>query len=85
MKEVWANIKFSPTIFELPEDTNEDEDREDTMDGDRPVKKIPEVEKQDMSEATKERPTGLQISNIPKEITEEGVISFLKKKCEERS
>ena len=31
-----------------------------------------------MSEANKERLTGLQINNFPKDITEERVISFLK-------
>ena len=59
IKELWANIKFSPTTFELPEDTNEDEDKEDTMEGDIPVKKIPEVEKKEMTKATKEKLTGL--------------------------
>ena len=78
MKELWARINFSPTIFKLPEDNKEDEDKEDNMEGDRPVNKIPEVEKKEMPKATKERLTGLQINNFPKEIREEGVVKFLK-------
>ena len=45
MKELWANINSSPTTFKLPEDTNEDEDGENNMEGDRPVMERPEVER----------------------------------------
>ena len=45
MGEIWAKINFSPTTFEPPEDSNEDEVREDTMGGDRPVKRVQEDDK----------------------------------------
>ena len=67
MKELWANIKFSPTTFELPEDNNEEEDKEDTLEGDRPIQKMFETEKKETPKTTKEKLTGLQINNLPKE------------------
>ncbi len=70
MKELWANIKFSPTTFKLPEDNNEEEDKEDTMEGDKPVKKMSEIEKKEIPKTTEEKLTGLQINNFPKEITD---------------
>ena len=57
MKELWTRINFSPTTFERPEHNNEDEDKEGNMEGDRPVNKIPEVEKKEMPKPTKERLT----------------------------
>ena len=46
MREVCSSINFSPVTFELPEDTGEDEGREDTKEGDKPVKKLTEPEKE---------------------------------------
>ena len=58
-------------------DNNEEEDKEDTLEGDRPIKKMSEIEKKETPKTTKEKLTGLQINNLPKEITDEGIIKFL--------
>ena len=78
MKELWAKINFSPTTFELPENNIDDEEKEDNMEGDRPVNKGKEVEKKEMPKAAREKLTGLQINNFPKDITDEEIVKFLK-------
>ena len=83
MKELWTKINFSPTTFELPENNFDDEEKEDNMEGDRPVNKGKEVEKKEMPKATREKLTGLQINNFPKEITEEEIVKFLKDNVKE--
>ena len=49
------------------------------MEGDMIVNKTNDVEKKEIPEATMEKLTGLNIRNFPKDITEEGVVKFLKK------
>ena len=77
MKELWTKIDFSPTTFELPENL-EAEEKEDNMEGDMLVNKTNVVEKREIPRATKEKLTGLKINNFPSNITEEGVVKFLK-------
>ena len=83
MRKVWSEINFTPTTFELPEDTAEAEDGEDNKDGDKPVTdaRVPVVNRPEISKNTKEKLTGLKINNLPKEITEEEMVKFLKEKA----
>ena len=56
-----AQIDFSPTTFELPENL-EAEEREDNMEGDMLVNKTNDVEKKEIPKATKEKLIGLKIN-----------------------
>ena len=67
----------------MPENNLDDEEKEDNMEGDRPVSKGKEVEKKEMPKAAREKLTGLQINNLPKEITEEEIVKFLKDNVKE--
>ena len=76
VRKVWSEINFTPTTFELPEDTAEAEDGEDNKDGDKPVTdaRVPVVDRPEISKITKEKLTGLKINNLPKENTEEEML-----------
>ena len=79
--KIWSEINFTPTTFKLPEDVADAEDGEDTIkDGDKPMveARAPQVKQPEISENAKEKLTGLKINNLPKNISEEDVLQFLK-------
>ena len=81
MKKVWSEINFTPTTFKLPEDVADAEDGEDnSKDGDKPIveARAPPVNQPEISQSAKEKLTGLKINNLPKNITEEETVKFLK-------
>ena len=78
MKKIWSEIGFTPTTFKLPENVADAEDGQEAFkDGDKPM-----VEARDppvkQPEITKEKLTGITINNLPKNITEEDMLKFLK-------
>ena len=79
MRKLWAEIDFTPTSFELPDEVEGTGD-EDTKDGDRPVTdtRAPAVNRPAISDEAKEKLVGLKINNLPLEITEEEVVKLLK-------
>ena len=73
MKQLWAEIRFTPTSFELPES--------DDGEGDKPIadssnfQRLAKVNK--TSQEDKERYCGLRINNLPLAMTEENIMKFL--------
>ena len=76
MRQLWAKINFNPTSFKLPEDN----DITGQEGGDKPISEIraPAVEKAPLSEAIRDKLTGLKINNFPLEMSEEEIFNFLK-------
>jgi hypothetical protein len=83
MRKLWAEINFTPTSFELPDEAEVDgAGEEDTKDGDRPVTdtRAPAVNRPAISTEAKEKLVALKINNLPLEITEEEVVKLLKER-----
>ena len=81
MKKIWSEIGFTPTTFELPESVTDAEDGQDAFkDGDKPMveARAPPVKQLEITEITREKLTGHAINNLPKNISEEEVLEFLK-------
>ena len=74
MRKLWAEINFTPTSFELPDEAEVDgAGEEDIKDGDRPVTdtRAPAVNRPAISTEAKEKLVALKINNLPLEITED--------------
>ena len=86
MKELWAEIDFSPTTFKLPAmvENEEGSDHNDATkeEGDRKIREDAsfrrQIDRPQLTEDDIKKITGLKIRNLPLELSDELVLDFFK-------
>ena len=83
MRNVWEQIGFSPSLFELPETADED-----TGDGDKNISQKDSFEqpisKPQLTDSDINKITGFEVRNIPASKTDEEVTAFLEGMFDEK-
>ena len=81
MKKLWSDIGFTPSTFTLPEDYEEVYDDPNTIPSDKPkISAKPPPKKALIPEEMAAKHDGLQINNLPADLSEEEVLRFLQEK-----